>query len=296
MTRLGSCSSRCEVRLTIGDRLGAGFGAVSVLEALAGELQHLDERQQERDGALGALVQVRRALAEAVAASRGRRVVDRGAEAVGARETRRTPPACVEGIGGRASRGTRPGTRARTPRRRSAARRRRGASRRARASPRSRPGPGDRSRKQVASRNSSVSRATSRLSASPRQRVRAPQRERQERVVVGQGGLEPAPVRGRLLRGIAGTAARRAAPGAPPPARPPGAGRGTPSVPASSAPFLADRARLRRAGRARTSAAPACAAPRRARGEPSCPAPRARGPCSRRTPSLPCRRMTGRRS
>src|SRR3954451_3170549 len=94
MTRLGSCGSRWDVRLIIGFclrcevRLRAGFGSVGVLEALAGELQHLDERQQKRNGALRALVQIRRVLAEAVAAPRRGRVIDGGAQAVGAEKPR----------------------------------------------------------------------------------------------------------------------------------------------------------------------------------------------------------------
>ena len=144
------------------------------------------QRQQEGDGALGALVQVRRLLAEAVAAARGRRVVDGGAEAVGAQKPReRLAHAPQVAVVARHE--------VRAPEREHE---RRGVGRllvgvgarrrRARASPRCRSG--RRRSSAEADRLEKVERLARDVAALriPRERVRAPERERQQRVVVGQ--------------------------------------------------------------------------------------------------------------
>ena len=177
---------------------GAGFGSVGVLEALAGELQHLDERQQERDGALGALVQIRHVLAEAVAASRGRRVVDGGAQAVGAEKPRErlTHAPEVPVVARHEVRAPE-----REHERRGVDRLLVGVGARPAAQVPARVPDEDEAIVPEAGRLEKIQRLSRDVSALriPRERVRAPQRERQKRVVVGQGGLEPAPAGGRLL-------------------------------------------------------------------------------------------------
>ena len=55
-----------------------------MIEAFAGKFEHLQERQQKADGALGALILVDLGAPEPIAAARCHRVVERHSESVDA--------------------------------------------------------------------------------------------------------------------------------------------------------------------------------------------------------------------
>src|SRR6185312_16719149 len=87
ITRFGSRSKRWGVRATRGLGMSVEFQpAARAIELLVCQRQHLDEREEKADRALGSLIQVGRCDPQPVSATGRREIVNGGVQPIGAEE------------------------------------------------------------------------------------------------------------------------------------------------------------------------------------------------------------------